>query len=222
MLNTDSLKILIPWILMTTLAMMLAIVVGPTVGDTLGVFLGNAAEKTVQVIWKALPSGYLASMLGGALNALVGGIVIGGCQWLTLRHWVRKAGWWIVLTGLGNMIGGFLGSAFLNFVIVTLGGTAFALLLGLILSSGITALAITLPQWLFLISVSKKSFWWIPASLLGWVIGNSTVAIGFYIGLSVGVANVLINAILGGIGGLVLGVATGLALVYIVGHRTAV
>ena len=43
------------------------------------------------------------------LPPLAGGFLLGACQWLVLRRSVRRAGWWIPVTGLSLVVGRFTG-----------------------------------------------------------------------------------------------------------------
>ena len=45
-----------------------------------------------------------------ALLLLVGGVIFGASQWLLIRKYVRKAGWWVLAYALGCSIGGTIGS----------------------------------------------------------------------------------------------------------------
>jgi hypothetical protein len=217
MQSNHSSKILIPWILVTALGNMLGAMIGPTAGETIGFFLGDQVETILQEIWKTLPSGYLSSMLAGFVNGMVAGAILGFFQWLSLRRWIRNAGWWILLTALGSAAAGLFGSALFNYSLNVLAGTAFALLIGLVITSPISALFITFAQWLLLAKQFERSFWWIPASLLGWILGNISLAFGFFIALILGLANTLTEGILGAAVGILIGLITGLALVFMLG-----
>jgi hypothetical protein len=97
-------------------------------GVTFGFFCG-AAQSFVLGRWVERPVGWIvptafgeaalwmgafgigvfASSTGGRLaEATVAGIFLGACQWLFLRRWVKRAGWWVVVTTIGRVLGVFL------------------------------------------------------------------------------------------------------------------
>jgi hypothetical protein len=122
----------------------LASIVGGALGLALGMPLAEAlalpavettarGAATVAIPWPVV-------LQAGVTGAVVG-FVLGGAQWLLLRHDLASTSWWIVVSGLGWMVGVGVGAALLPIV-----G-----LLGALLVSGLSGGAITgivMQRWL--------------------------------------------------------------------------
>ena len=52
-----------------------------------------------------------------ALAVFAAGLLVGTAQWLILRRIVQRAGWWIPVSGLGQILGWFVG-AFVGSIVV--------------------------------------------------------------------------------------------------------
>ena len=106
----------------------------------------------------ALPFLLLYQPLHKGIAGAAIGIGLGAGQWLLMRHYLEKAGWWIVVTVVGFAVGG----ALMGF------GTTEELskrglsreTVGFVL--GATA---GVAQWTVLRRRSPRAIWWIPASI---------------------------------------------------------
>jgi hypothetical protein len=99
-------------------------------------------------------------------------LLAGFLQYLLLRCYAPKMGWWILATGAGSLAAiaaiGLLQSVF-DFAKLSIWGNA--------LIFGTMGGAIGLSQWVFLRRRIPKAGWWIFASMLGWalaVLGSLT------------------------------------------------
>ena len=140
-----------------------------------------------------------ASILGFAMGAAIGnaitdliftalfGAVGGFMQWLVLRHRILGAGWWVLASTLGFAIAPIAALAGVMALsqIMSLDGNPLAapILLGVL--SGVLSAII---PWLILRRQFAQAGWWIPAHLLGSLLGgplgivtfHALSAIGYY------------------------------------------
>ena len=129
-------------------------------------FSNSLIERLMNIrcILPALDLALLVVMLG-----LAGGFV----QWLVLRRRIARAGWWVPASGLGFPIALViaLGAG------MSLGGNSIAapMLLGVVFGilSGIM-------PWLILRRRLARAGWWIPAHLLGSLVGGALGIIAFH------------------------------------------
>jgi hypothetical protein len=194
-------NIILPW--------MLATVAGVAIGIlsllTLTTSLALAGTSTV-----------LVGLIGGA--GLGGGIGI--AQWLVLRRHIASAGWWVLVSVVGGMIGVALGlvlSDALRPLISALLGEAIQsrpagprLALSNTVAVGaadaVVGLVLGSAQWLVLRRHARSAGWWVVASCLGWMTGLS---------LSAGMVDVLGIPLSLLVIGIVSGTATGSLLAYL-------
>ena len=110
------------------------------------------------------------------------GLLTGFLQYLLLRRYLPRMGWWIVATTLGwSLI--FIGDRLLyRTLYTTLGADSiwFAALM-VVLVSG----SIGLPQWLVLRQCVHHAAWWIPANVLGWGIAALVAGANYLLALSI-------------------------------------
>lgn len=91
------------------------------------------------------------------------GLVIGLLQYLLLRHYLPRMGWWIAATVLGLLLR-LVGDRLLSRTLYdTLDSTWFGILMT-VLIGGCMGLA----QWLVLRQRVRHAAWWILANVLGW------------------------------------------------------
>jgi hypothetical protein len=132
----------------------------------------------------------LASMLGFAAGAVMGnavtdwaftalfGAVGGFMQWLVLRRQIAAAGWWVLASTLGFAIAPIAAIAGVMAMsqVMSLDGNPMAapILLGVLFGilSGI------LP-WLVLRRQVARAGWWVPAHLLGSLVGGAMGIVAF-------------------------------------------
>jgi hypothetical protein len=103
-------------------------------------------------------------ILGGVLlpdlAPLLGGLVVGGLQWVVLRQSIRQAGWWV----LASAVGWALGWA----IVAALVPLEYGFLTGIVLGAAMGIL-----QWLILQRQFYRAGWWIAISVLAWTAGLS-------------------------------------------------
>jgi len=133
----------------------------------------------------------LASILGFAMGAAIGnavtdliftalfGAVGGFTQWLVLRHRILGAGWWVLASTLGFAIAPIVAITGLMAVsqIMSLDGNPLVapILLG-VLSGVLSAIF----PWLILRRQFAQAGWWIPAHLLGSLLGGAMGIVTFH------------------------------------------
>jgi hypothetical protein len=74
------------WVVATILGAIVAWAMGMTLGTLAGDLIGSGASTA-------------ALLVGAALGPVVGAL-LGGAQWLALRHHVPHAGWWVLANAL--------------------------------------------------------------------------------------------------------------------------
>jgi hypothetical protein len=164
-------NVILPWMLAT----MAGVVLGILSLLTLATGLALAGTSTV-----------LVGLIGGV--GLGGGIGI--AQWLVLRRHIASAGWWVLVSAVGGMIGVALGlvlSDALRPLISTLLGEAIqsrpsgprvslsgAAAVGA--AGAVIGVVLGSAQWLVLRRHARSAGWWILASCLGWMAGLSLSA----------------------------------------------
>lgn len=97
------------------------------------------------------------------------GLVLGLAQWLVLRPRIRRAGWWVVATALGNglahLLGGPLVMPLVEMVSWEYGWEVGDALHGTLVG-GLAGILIGIAQWLMLRRHARKAAWWIPLSAI--------------------------------------------------------
>jgi hypothetical protein len=148
---------------------------------TIAVFLTGAGLALNHV--EKLDS-FWHTLLWGSAGVVVG-MVLGLGQWLVLRHKIRGAGGWILVTMLGFGLGNAIGSIVLSYVWSLSPRTMlptwdFTMALWCWASSGATCgLILGSAQWLVLRQVVRAPGWWIPINVVSWAIGTVS---GWYTG----------------------------------------
>lgn len=95
-----------------------------------------------------------SQIVHGALFGAVGGFT----QWLVLRHWLPRTGWWLLASTVGYVVGvvvviGIVGDTVVGPVLWALGGAVCGC-----------------AQWLLLRRRLPRTGWWIPASMVGYAV----------------------------------------------------
>ena len=144
-------------------------VLASTVGAAVGLILSYAWLRVAVVAFGANEDRI-------AMNVFVPlmAICIGIAQWLVMRRHTRRAGWWLVASIAGWIVGAaaiivtssvvssVVPMGILNEIVTGTAGTVVALaLLGAVI--GIT-------QWLYLRRHFTRAGWWVLASLAGWAL----------------------------------------------------
>ena len=165
-----------------------------------------------------------ASILGFAMGAAIGnaitdliftalfGAVGGFMQWLVLRHRILGAGWWVLASTLGFAIAPIAALAGVMALsqIMSLDGNPLAapILLG-VLSGVLSAIF----PWLILRRQFAQAGWWIPAHLLGSLLGGAIGIVTFHAVSVIGYYD-FGWAAAGALFGAGLGAVTGITLVW--------
>ena len=133
----------------------------------------------------------LASILGFAMGAAIGnaitdlismalfGAVGGFMQWLVLRRQITGAGWWVLASTLGFAIAPLAAIAGVMVMsqVMSLDGNPLTapILLGVIFG----VLSAIMP-WLVLRRQLARAAWWVPAHLLGSLVGGALGIVTFH------------------------------------------
>jgi hypothetical protein len=142
------------------------------------------------------------------VDGLVIGTALGFAQWFVLRRRIPRAGWWVVLSIVGFGVGKALSEAV---------APATSSVLNYALGGALIGLSVGLAQWLILRLHVSMAWWWVPASILAWVVGWS------FIGLAETSADLPTVAVylVGAIGAAGAGIITGAALIRLFRSRVA-
>ena len=144
----------------------------------------------------------LALILIVVLLGLAGGFM----QWLVLRRRITGAAWWIPASGMGFP----LALVIADKAMLLVGDFAAApLLLGVLFG----ALSGAMP-WLVLRRQNARAGWWLPAHLLGALVGGALGIVGFHAAALIGLYQ-LTWAAAGAMFGAGLGAVTGFMLIWL-------
>ena len=135
----------------------------------------------------------------------VGGTVSDVLQWPALRRQVSEAGWWVPISVAGGVTVGAAGLAVGVVVAFAAGMDAGADAAG-VAAAALFGLVVGTLQRLVLLRRFARSYWWVLASSVGWIVG------GLVSGISEGVAGWTIL-------GAVYGAMTGCVLVWLLPRR---
>jgi hypothetical protein len=158
----------------------------------------------------------LLLIVAGALAGMVNGAIVAGLQWLALRRPVQQlSGWrWTLMTALGSALPWVWGISKKSSLYLAQGNDAavlgtvllLALLVGVVLGGA---------QWTVLRRVLHHAGWWMPVSILAWLLGV-VVLVGGGSLIHAGTplwSLLLVSGITGLVVGSLVGIITGLALV---------
>lgn len=160
--------------------------------NVVGYGLGGAAISPIYVPGEPAEHILPTALLGACLG-LAGGFM----QWLCLRRHLTRSGWWVLAAASGWTLSAALGAA----------GTALGGLLPAVGFFGGFVGASSIPQWLILRRQVAHAGWWVPATILGLVIGG-----GFFDVIDIPVVG---TTLFGAGFGAVYGVITGAVLVWL-------
>jgi len=170
----------------------------------------------------------LASILGFAVGGAMGnavtdwiftalfGAVGGFMQWLILRRQIAGAGWWVLASTLGFAIAPLAAIAGVMVMsqVMSLDGNPLAtpILLGVLFG----VLSAIMP-WLVLCRRLARAGWWVPAHLLGSLVGGGLGIVAFHAMSLIGFYQ-FAWAAAGAMFGAGLGTITGITLVWLLRH----
>lgn len=199
-------------------------VLATTLGELVG-FLAPAIAGVVMTRVVHGLEGFVAPILTLVVVVAAGsleGAALGFAQWLVLRRALPVIGWrqWTGATALAGVLAWVLGMT-PNTLVDALGlGTGALVAAWMLVAPGLL-LAIGTAQWLVLRRHVARAVLWIPANVLGWILGLAATFLGvalitetmpFIVAVAIGVAS-------GVVMGLVVGLITGAALLALL-HRS--
>lgn len=179
----------------------------------------------MKIGWSFWLQWMLASILGFAVGAAMAnavtdliftalfGVAGGFTQWLVLRHRILGAGWWVLASTFGFAIAPIVAIAGVRALpqLMSLDANPLAapILLG-VLSGVLSAIF----PWLFLRRQFAQAGWWIPAHLLGSLLGGAMSIVTFHALSAIGyyVFSWIMSGAMFGAG---LGAVTGIPLVWL-------
>ena len=142
------------------------------------------------------------------VDGIVIGTSIGLAQWLVLRRRLSPIGWWVPLSIIGFGLGKAVSEAL---------APATPAVLGYMLSGAVIGLSVGLAQWLLLRRRVPSAGWWVPATILAWLIGWTLIALAEYLADLPTLAVYLVGAI----GAAAAGIITAAALTWLFRSREA-
>lgn len=168
-------------------------VLASTIGWAIGGPLGLAMDLSRSII------------VAGSLGLAGGGLVAGVMQWLALRRYVTRAGWWVLVGPVGAAIAAVVG-VMAGLVAGLSGDAVVSVNVGWVVGSGVFGTVLGVLQWLVLRRQVSRAGWWVLASTLGWV-ASGPVA---------GIVDAAVDMAVGwAVLGTVYGAVTGAALVWL-------
>ena len=142
--------------------------------------------------------GTLGDLGGNVVGNTASGLVAGIGQWLVLRRWLGRAGWWWVLATAG---GDLLGASPL-ILGENLGGLIATIALGLVPGT---------LQWLLLRRQVARAGWWVLASTVS-VLAAFTAGVAASSGVGLKESELVLGLVAGIASGSVFGIMSGLVL----------
>jgi hypothetical protein len=133
--------------------------------STVGFALGSTAFQYAGKLTTDAAPGVIALAVAIGLYPLVATLP-GFLHWLILRRWFPCAGWWILASGAGTLLG-YLAMGLGLGVADTKGETAFARLAvpaSMVVAGGVVGAL----QWFVLRRWVSRAGWWVLASSLSW------------------------------------------------------
>ena len=97
------------------------------------------------------------------------GLMVGLAQWLVLRRWIRRAGWWVLALAVGSALGALLGGPLVMPLVEMVAweyGWEVGDAIHGILVGGIAGILIGIAQWLILRRHARKATWWVLLSMI--------------------------------------------------------
>jgi hypothetical protein len=167
------------WVLMTTMGYVLGWFIGFFLAQVPEEFIGSSALEDI-----------LAYFIAGAVL----GFGVGLMQWLLLRGYVSRAGWWVLASTVGW---GLSMMAVVEAFDVGLGFPVSGAMLGAVTGGALGGAVTGILQWLVLRGQVSRAGWWVLASTVGWGLSMAVVE-AFDVGLGLPVGGVVLGAVTGG------------------------
>lgn len=154
---------------------------------------------------------YTALNLGapGGIGEVVGetlwGLLLGISQWLVLRWWLERAGWWVLASAGGWLLAVSVGVALQNLLGENVGGLIYTLGLGLV--PGVL-------QWLLLRQQMARAGWWVLANTV-LVFGTILAGVGVSSGVGLKEGGLGFGIVSGIVSGVVFAITSGFVLIWL-------
>jgi hypothetical protein len=166
--------------------------------NTIGVVFGYGTVLTIASDVAELGSRFAGMGLDGdrvvsmAIIAAVG-IAITFAQWFVLKEHLYQAAWW----ALSTAVGWFVGAAVAMTVTDSAGRMVGTGTMQNAITFGSIGMALGIAQWLILRGQVPRAWWWVVASMVGWM--GASLAIGEAItsGVQIAVVGAIPSAITG-------------------------
>ena len=136
--------------------------------STVGFALGSSAHRNAGML-NGVTSSVLALTVSVGLYPLIATLP-GFLHWLILRRWFPHAGWWVLASGAGSLVGYFVTGWGLG-VGDTQGETTFARF-AVPASMAVAGAAVGTLQWAVLRRWVSRAGWWVLASSISWVVAE--------------------------------------------------
>ena len=148
------------------------------------------------------------------------GLIVGVAQWLVLRRYLPYAGWWILASALGWILGSIVMLTIYGIIDQILGIRLPSRILSPVVISTLYGAALGAAQWLVLRGHTQRAGWWVLISVVGgavgWAVGVACPGIPFgSAALSFAPRWAVNGAVTNGVAWAVNGAVTGIALVWL-------
>jgi hypothetical protein len=137
--------------------------------STVGFALGSTAHGNAGKLLTDATPAVIALTVNGGLYPLIATLP-GFLHWLILRRWFPRAGWWVLASGAGSLLG-YLVTGWGLGVADTQGETTFARF-AVPASMAVAGAAVGTLQWVVLRRWVSRAGWWVLASSISWVVAE--------------------------------------------------
>lgn len=167
------------WVLASSVGLAVGEFVGRVLGWDISHAVLDAIVSAAGVAGIQTPAGRLAWVGAWIAGGAVGAPVLGLTQWLVLRRQISQAGWWMLTTSVGWIVGW---------------GAGFAVLATPhpqpVVAGAMAGVGIGLLQWSVLRRHVSRAGWWILACSVSWALSWTSFALGGLLASLVGVVGV--------------------------------
>jgi hypothetical protein len=137
--------------------------------STVGFALGSIAHENARKLLTDATPAAIALTITAALYPLIATLP-GVLHWLILRRWFPRAGWWVLASGAGSLLG-FLVAGWGLSVADTQEGTNFARFV-VPASMAVAGAVVGTLQWVVLRRWVPRAGWWVLASSISWIVAE--------------------------------------------------
>jgi hypothetical protein len=137
-----------------------------TVGFGLGSIVQQIARKVLTDTIPAVANVAIAVGLTAMIATLPGFL-----HWLILRRWFPRAGWWVLASGVGSLLG-FVVMVWGLGVADTQGGGNFEHFAIPVASMALAGVVVGTLQWVVLRRWVARAGWWVPVSGISWMVAE--------------------------------------------------